>query len=314
MSNLILRIYLNIILLKLTIMKIGISIPNNYKLNDSIKDLIEIKTITENDLMQTIIDSIKLNPEMMGETSTIYEDHKIIYQFCHLDYNNPNTQKDDNTLNNLCSYLNILKEKVYGVCVILKFIIDKDYKYINSDIDIEELNDIIYKKENHKGVIIKTDNKIEEFDFKQNYIFETFGKDKIKDYACVEVRLLKYSFNMYLNKHAKDYNLYASKIDKYAIKGDVYIVGKIHDTEFCDITKDIIEKVLDIFFNNIDKYKELGKDDFKSTDKLCTNAPILLNFKHKCLINDKDYIKYHNKYDKKDIENLKKLMPLNESI
>ena len=71
---------------------IGLITPNQGEVTPkSISKLIKLEKVKSKEMMELIVKVIGLDHNMMGATSTIYENEKIVYQICYLDQNR--TQK-----------------------------------------------------------------------------------------------------------------------------------------------------------------------------------------------------------------------------
>lgn len=245
--------------------KIGIIKPNNFTFEkenhymkketiyNELQDLIEIYEIEENELMETIIDKINLNINVMGDTLNCYENEKELYQICFKCFETDNNLNEET--NKLSSYLVYGKEIIKGTSIILKNKIQKNRTCLLDNVNIEEITEIFYKKNVHKCVKINTDETLEELEF-LNHPCEliTFNSNvEEKDISImksekpmINSKFLLHDLIIILddeNCEENQINKIATRIIGNKIKGNIIMCLKNDDFEFGDLTIDLVKKM-----------------------------------------------------------------------
>ena len=137
---------------------------NKYdKLKEDLEQYVEERSVAFNDMMETIINEIKLTPELVGETSVFYENSTNIYQMCHI-----GKEKDQQIIqevevdkklaepfNSLASYL--FGDQINGTVILLNSKIGDDSRCNPDDITIDDFTKILHSKFIHNGIYIPFD-------------------------------------------------------------------------------------------------------------------------------------------------------------
>ena len=274
---------------------------NNYNIKEDVKDiskedikkdlekLVEIREVTQNTMMENIIEVLKLTTHHVADSALCYEDDKNVYQLCNmrlLDTNNSNGKGNFNCLGTL---LTTTKETIYGDSVLIKSKITEDNTCIDDSIDIDDIVNLYYSKIVHKTVSINADGEISELLFRKSP-FENMDKDMLNNYRYIDHNILGFVFQMHIEViPTKD------KVNKKMtilkgnsiIKGNVILLLKTHEYNFLDIDKKLLKKILCLCEGSI-KGREISEDE-KQNRKEFNNKIIVMN--PFCIL-EKRYKKY----------------------
>ena len=153
-------------------------VPKNFELDyieETVEDFIEFITVDNtNNMMEIIVDKIQLTPDVMGHTTKCYEDDKYVYQLCHTV-----PEKSDeiaSNINGVASHLGEGQLKIYGTCVLIKTKLLPNNTCESSNLTINDIIGVLQKKFVHKGVIVRTDESVDEF---------TYYRDPIEQFVLV---------------------------------------------------------------------------------------------------------------------------------
>jgi hypothetical protein len=201
--------------------------------------------------MGTIIETIKLTPDIMGDTTVCYESLNKVYQICYLTFANKD-QLPSHLHNNISSYL--VNDNIYGHVVLICSAIDPiTYECTPSSVHLDFLSELLYKKFIHKAIIINCDgSKPTEITFKSHPLEHyTTDESEYVNYIQHDVKILSFDLLLYVKKDSTSMNKHASAIySKEPLCGDVIVVLKT-DTEFCELDMDLYTKLLNISLNHM---------------------------------------------------------------
>jgi hypothetical protein len=128
-----------------------------------INELLEIKQVTLDTMMETIVNVINLTPQLMGDTTVCYENQEYVYQLCHMRLKENNMEEDFKYINGISSYLVSGKEEIYGYTVLIKSKISDNFNCIPSSIiNKTEIAELLMKRIRHTGVIVYSDGLVED--------------------------------------------------------------------------------------------------------------------------------------------------------
>jgi hypothetical protein len=221
---------------------------------------ITMKEVDHNDMMEYIVDSLKLTPGLMADTVTCYEDENVIYQLCYID--------DDNSphkgcINKYATELVYDKLEVNGPAVLLCSYITNNYTCVSGSLTLEDINKMYLHRTNHIGLKVNTDGSYEEFKFTEEPL--TFLEEEERDsYAWFEHNFLTFNLVVYVKKQYMG-SLINKNITKllgiYKIHGPVYIVLKKYTKDYEDLTGMLFEKLLLVAGGSIDNRKLTDEDN-----------------------------------------------------
>lgn len=251
---------------------------------------IEIVETTFKDMMELIVKTIGLTPQLMGDTLCCYETKNNIYQLCFLTFGQDSEKPEKNLIS---TDIVIGKEKIYGTTVLINSKINDDGVCSPDTVNIKEIIRIFYQKFIHKGIIIKTEGIIEEFEY-FDHPLEYFkitspDNDNYKKYPGIIVPFLNFNLLSFLEIEPKN-NIINKKgtlfIGRQRIHGDIIIVSKENDFEFNDLDLTNFNKLLDLSTLDLKKRdikkevdkdnKEDNKEDNKDNEKI-NELPVLMN-------------------------------------
>ncbi len=128
------------------------------KINEFV-NTIEVETPIK--MMEIIVELIKMTPEMMGLTTTCYEDENYIYQLIHLDENISETKK----INEIASLITYNKITIYGSAVLIKSMMNNKREWKTSSINIDDIKDLLDIRTHNKGILINSNSEYHEMEF-----------------------------------------------------------------------------------------------------------------------------------------------------
>lgn len=262
---------------------------NLSKLQDDITQFIEIKKILFSDMMEYIVTSINLTPELIGHTPTCHETATCVYQVCYVGTENNNSTSSPN---NICSYLT--GEKVYGNAVFLSSRISQLGTCVPNSTHMDDIANILYSKFVHKGIYVSTnDNQdVIEFDYFKHPIeyYNITNEDDLKNYNIKDIEFMGFSLCMVLESSSSILNKRATRIfGTQKVKGDVLIISK-SPHEYYDLTHAMYKKIQDLSYGTL-KSRELDEEE-KQEGKLSNGLPVINN---KYVILEKRYDNFKKK-------------------
>jgi hypothetical protein len=238
-------------------------------IENDIEDYIEIKSIEQSTLMDEIT-TILNTPDAVAHTMRCYEDNEYIYELCYHSYID-NTKKS--TINNIASHLTKFTDKVVGNAIILKSKINYNKTCELVDISLNDIVDIYKKIFVHTGVIVMPNGTIDEY----NYIFnpiDLIKPDQMNNIRFYELKIFNRVIQLFIEVNPSDNTLneYASILyNKSLINGKV-IFGmrytfddvRMTETEYCDLTKDILKKIVYYASDNVNFSDSTSDQDINS--------------------------------------------------
>lgn len=267
----------NIVLIKPNNLNIeNISSITKEKINEIINEYTELITVTHDTMMENIIKLINLNTEIIGSTDLCYQNSNYIYQLCHIDYKSNKIDHENIKQNELGSILTIENNDILGNAVLIKSKIGNNYLCETSSMDKDLLYDLIYNRIFHKGIIVKTNGEIDEFEFNKNP-FENLDVD-ISNYRYIELQFLKFDFILFIQLDPKP-NEINKKITRiagtYKVHGDVIMISQATINNFLNIDKILFDKIDEISWGNLSDRK-LTEEENKDGEHI-NNLPIVMN-------------------------------------
>nr|QBK88911.1 MAG: uncharacterized protein LCMiAC02_00040 [Mimivirus LCMiAC02] len=256
-----------------------------------IKQYIELKEITQDIMMETIIDVLNIPSNIISETSMSYEDNEYVYQISHIkkdaNYNaNHNDDKHtniiDDKVNGLASYLVKGREEIYGTAILLCFKIMDNNQCEAHTIKLDDIDKLLFKKVVHIGLKVTPDGNngdVEEYTFMEDPLHLEEGKiSDCKNCKRVELSVLNFNLIVIICSKPK-HNIINKKAtilfgDK-KIHGTVYIALLETDNIYSSITKEMFNKLLTVL--SIPMYcRKLRGYELKDRQEL-NNIPIVMN-------------------------------------
>lgn len=274
-----------------------------------IQEYVTIETIEDEHMMEFIVNTLGMTKDLVGNTSTCYEDGKYVYQLCHLSMKDNGQEEDDNNINYIASCLTVGKIKVHGNAVLLKSKITENYTCASDDVTMDEVTDIVYSKFIHKGVVVSASGKVEEYLYLSDPL-EHLSEEIKKKYKSIDLPFYKFNLLMYVEvdggntddahegDDADNTDNTIKKVNKKATKlygseiihGKVFIVSKSTEHEFLDITYRLLNDMLCLAEGPL-KNRTLTEEDNKEekindlpivNNKYCFMDKKLKDYKEKC--------------------------------
>ena len=250
---------------------------NQQNITKDISQFIEIKKILFSDLMETIVDEIKLTPELIGESPVCYETKNNVYQICFVSTENNNDLLNTINVNKFCSYL--IGEKVFGTCVFINSKISQNNTCLPDNIDLNIISTIIYQKFVHKGIFLSFNDKepVQEFDYFNHPLeYYKFNEKEYENFKMIEISFLKFNISAFIEiKSSNGINKRATKIlGTQKVNGNVIFIIK-STNEFNDFSKEIYDKIFILASDSINSRK---LKEHENTEDIKKNGlPIVFN-------------------------------------
>ena len=258
------------------------SSPFEY-LKDLIKDNISFVTVESTDeMMHLIVSTINLNGDRIASTTHCHEESDNIYQICHLNPKRNNLPENQDDINYLASFLTTGRELVYGDAVYIKSIITENGTCMPTDIGVDEIVNILYRKIRPVCVLMKTDGTIHEIKFLNNPFSDSLNRD-ISDFDLIEVPILEHNVILYFEKSPNDktLNKKASRlIGTSKVRGDVIVVLMETENSFGSINKSLIDNLLVV--SSGDMSNRDITDEERHKDETINGLSVIIN-KHRIL-------------------------------
>jgi hypothetical protein len=226
------------------------------KHNDSL-DVIETNST---DLMETIVTNINLTPELIATCNTCWEDETHVYQIFSINHKD-NGETDNLAENKLAMLLLGNETGIYGDAILFKAKINDDNLCSNASANLDDINNILKKRCNHTGILIKSTGELEEITY-ENLPFEKLTEDEKANYTFREINLFNLTlFIYYINDKNKEINKKVTRlIGNAKIYGDVYIVNRISEHNFGELTHSTMDKLLKITFGGLKTRELVGEE------------------------------------------------------
>ena len=269
----------------------------DYNKVDYISELTKMdcyESVTTNEEDIGIIFAKYLNTENYiacnAQTNICYETANYLYEICYLDI--PKEKKNNDTLNQLGSLLDITNEQIFGNAILIKTylpISSSDMKIVTSDKDDIKL--ILESRVNHKGVFIDTDKTLKQISYRDLKVkLRELFDEEIENLSKIEIPFLKHNFIMFYNKDSLDEeNKIVKDIAQTKINGEVFIISMVTNTLFTDILVDEVQKMLDISRFGESAWKSNPEDDKEERDQknriIIKSKYRILYSKHNQLLN-----------------------------
>lgn len=273
---------------------------------------ITFKKLTHVEMMNFIVETIKLEHDQLGSTSICYEDKDYVYQLCHLSkVDNGEKEKDEDpeNINGISGYLCCEDMNVYGSSVLICSKIDNDNNNtcVTHNLELNDISKILYNKVVHKGVHVSTDGTVKEFTFYRDPL-ENKSEEEISNYRWVELPFLNFNLIGFI-KAKPEVDIVNKKITRLIgdqiINGDVLLVSKTTETEYINMDKELFNKLVAVSNGSLDS-RQLTDIEKKHGEEQ-NGIPIVMN-RH-CIL-DRRYKNYKLECNNclKEIENNKSVV------
>lgn len=240
-------------------------------------DDITVKELEHSEMMDYIVDSLELVPELLADTVTCYEDENVIFQLCYInDDNSPHK-----TLNKYATELVYDKIEIHGPAVLLCSYIKPDLTCYPASVSRDELDKLYNYRTNHVGLHVNEDGSLVEYKFTTDPLYDLSESEK-SEYGWFEHNLLTFNLVVYMKKKHMG-ELINKKITKllgsYRIHGPVRLVLKKYSCDYENMSELLFEKLLLVSGGSLDNRK---LSEYENRDNDCINGLYTVN--NSCLI------------------------------
>ncbi|AYV78755.1 MAG: hypothetical protein Edafosvirus30_6 [Edafosvirus sp.] len=291
--------------------EIAIIKPNNYiitdiipknleldKIEENIEDFIDIVSVENtNEMMEIVVDKIQLTSDIMGYTTKCCENENYVYQICHTVPEK--SQEATAIINGIASHLGEGQLKIYGTCVLIKTKILSNNTCESTSVNINDIAYVLQRKFLHTGVIVRTDESVDEFTFSKDPI-EQFTSE-MSNYRYLEMEYLNMIFMIFIELVPK-HNTINKKTSilsySHKIHGDTLIVLKTTENEYVDLDKQLFNKVMTCISDLSIPRTLIETEDLNGTVK--NGKQLVMNF-YTTIANR--YLNYCKKYTNDEYQN-----------
>jgi len=246
-------------------------------LKNSIGPYIEIVETDCKTMMEVVVNTIKLEGKLLGDTTVCHQDDKYIYQICHFNPEKNNMEINNEDMNGLSSHLVMDHNMVYGSTVLIKSKISENFTCVPQSVkDIDEIVDLLCMRVLHKGIMIKTNGTVENIQFYDNPL-EKLTKEECSEYRWLELPFLKFAFIIFikLNPEPDEINKKATRlVGNYRVKGDVLVISKSTENDYLDIDRSLFKVIDKLTWGKLSKRKLIEEE---TEDKKINSLPIVMN-------------------------------------
>jgi hypothetical protein len=244
-------------------------------LDTCIKDCITYHETSLDNMMELIVNVIKLDSKMIGDTVVCFENEKYVFQLCHLNMEDNGQKNSPDDINTLASTLTLGGQIVYKNCVLLCSQITDAGTCAPTSISEGMILELLKNKMRHKCMLLKTDGTTEELTFVRDPM-ETVNN--AKDYQWMELPFMKHNLIMYLqnNPVTDTVNKLATKlVGTDRVHGDCVLVSKSAENEYLNVDKELLDKFLKLSEGPVSS-RQLREEE-KESDKKINGLPIAMN-------------------------------------
>jgi hypothetical protein len=238
-------------------------------------DIVNIELQNENQILNKIIEHIGYVSDKSYRSYKCYEDNdKMVY---HVYVGIDDTGNSENMMGR---FLSESHEPIVGNSVLLCY-----RNMTLMDITFDDVINTIRSRLIHNAVLIKTDNTIEHVEYYEIPIENTHLT--IDNCKCVQIDFMNKVLCLFVQTFNNEYQNDDAQLNGYAtilfkqlkIYGDVVVsmLTKIPSTEICDISSDVMKKILCVRSNmvneKIDAYSDKStKENFYDLINLVSDA------------------------------------------
>lgn len=229
--------------------------------------------ISQDKLMEKVIEVNQLTPEIMGSTDPFYETNTHAYQMCHKnldEYQNQQTNNENGQdKNSICSWMSSGYDNRYDDILLLSCKIGENGICSFDNIKIEDVVDVLYSKLIHKCIKIGIDGTVTELEFKRSPI-ET--EKSFENCRWVECPFFMYNLLIGINESETEVNKKATRLMGVCkIKGDVLVISKSSENEYIDLDMKLFNKFMKASWGP-NKQREVKQEDNK-----IDGLPVIVN-------------------------------------
>ena len=166
-----------------------------------LSDYINFIDVNIDNFMTNLIKITNMNNDDLGNSDIIYYDDTYIYELSYVTFTNKNIKK------NIISSELFYNKIIYGQTIIKKTNISNDI-FVNESVDINDILNIIQKKNNHIGIVINTNGSIDNFFYHDNPLDWVTDSNYFKNLSYHEFELYNkiFVFIISLKDGGSDFN------------------------------------------------------------------------------------------------------------
>lgn len=273
---------------------------NIEKLKHICSPFVKTDSIDSDILMDHVVEQIELKEELLGDTLTIFETDKLIYQLIHVEYDNDTVKIHNPKKNIIASYLT--NQNIYGRAIVLSSKIVENHTCVLDSISIDELFNILYGKLIHTGIFIDSINgKCTQFDFLEHPV-EYLESDPLNydNYEQAEVFLFGMIVAIFYSKVANNENVNKKAtclLGNRKIMGNVVVFAK-SDHEFQNINLELFKNLYKLSRCPLAEREVTGTEN---KNKKINDLRVIYNFNH-CINNKLNNYHTQCQYCKQNID------------
>lgn len=254
-------------------------VNNLNQLESELSKYVTVKTINVDELMETIVLSINLNQDLLGDSTICYQTSNNVYQVCYISYDEK-TDKDTLCVNKIASCL--CNDTIYGNAVLINSKISDNSTCIPDTLCIKDMVNIFYSKFIHKAIFIPCDNSnpVVEYNYSKSPL-EYYGNHNNNNFKTLEFEFMDFNLSMFCKTEIED-DAYDNKINKRATRiygkqsliGDI-ILFSLTDKEFIDVSLELYNKIVKLSYGPM-KQRQITSEERKENEKI-NNLPVVMN-------------------------------------
>jgi hypothetical protein len=256
--------------------RIAIIKPNECKISkENIDDLqnatdkyTEIIEVTHDKLPQVITETIGMVPQsIMGDTSTLYQDNKYVYDMCFVDPEQNKTEPDETKYNEIATHLIIDNKKVYGNVVIMRSKITDNKTCEPDELSYDNLINLLRLKTIHTGLFVPVKGDVTEYQFYKDPV-EGLEVAKMQKLGYVESTISKFNLLAFfpIDENTYPINKKVTRLFNRKIYGDVYLVSRSTESTYENLTSDLYKKLDSISWGHTTN-RNLTAEETEETEK-----------------------------------------------
>lgn len=251
-----------------------------------------------------IVINLGMNEGTCGTTEDSFDTPDAHYQIIHVPFNPFEYNLDEETMmtivNGVSSYLNKNNNTIYGNGILIKSNMTPDGPRIGQCTE-DDIIDIIYKKFNHTGLIVRHDGTFEEFTFNTD---PSDHLDQESVYTMIQKNYYGFELRIFIkseNFNNQENTFMTPIFNKFRVYDDVYIINMHHDKIFGDITTQDILKIYELceYYEKVEYTPEKNHTKYMMMDDLKKALP-----KKKLNINTEllPFVNYYQEEEESKIE------------
>jgi hypothetical protein len=294
--------------------KLSITKKNYYEeVKKEIEQYVSIINVSDTqDMLVKMTETLLENKIETLTTERAYESNSEIFEICHsmhwsnfdsitINENHTDHSEEDKILefpNNIANILTHNSLKVYGVAVLIKNTYQNGVCTM-TNITIDDIIKVIYKKTIFKGIRLNTDSEMFEFEYINSPLEYIHIQERPKYIGSTEIKVIDKALIMYVDSATEQnelkYNDFASFLAGTSVYGQVYIAFRqipkainYDDPEkpdYIDIDINTLTNIIDIFKSlkayNTFKNIEIEDEQERNKPKITTFYSILSEYKEK---------------------------------